>query len=378
MNLFKKATILALPLVVVSSSLPAEAQLPGALERQARRGARQLQRQINRADYYTNQSWQQLNPWIQQYGVTPLGRTANAVRQTVDAATRIGDGQYGYRDQSAPNAWFYDYYSYSPTYYTTPSNNRYASAIRYYDPDGDGVFDSRARYRDSDDDGRYDEYDRYDFYSADAVEGRSAETDRARTRVEAESQNQNDSNRYVGPEDARQYTVSGQIKQTKMAQVNGNKNLIVAVTTDNNKSQPIDLGPADGMQGKGFEVGTSITATGAMESIGDKNLLIAERVQIDGGSAMEINRQSGDEWTGEIVSVKTTKVDSSNHYLAVVDVDGERQLVDMGPTDQYKAEIEPSTKVTVRGIPVRSGNYRVLMANRVNLAGQTITLNRLQ
>jgi hypothetical protein len=364
MKLYKNAIVLLLPFVAFT--LPAEAQLPGA----ARRATRQLQRQINRTGYYTDRAWQQVNPWVQEYGVAPLRRAANAVGQTVDAATRIGDGQFGYRDQSAPNSWFYDYYTYSPTYYATPADERYSTAIRYFDPDGDGVFDSRSRYRDSDNDGRYDEYDRYDFYSAQAGV-------RSSDRAEADNSLDDDANRYIGPQDARRHTVNGKISVTKVADVNGNQNLVIGIDDGNNQTQAIDLGPVDQMRGAGVEVGASIVAAGVMETVGDKPLLMADRVRINDGKSMEVDRRRGEQLTGQSVSVKNTQIDSTDHYLAVVEIDGERQLVDLGPTSNFKQQIEPSTTVTLVGIPVRVDNYRVLMANRVKLGDQTITIDRL-
>ncbi|MCA9134760.1 MAG: hypothetical protein KDA45_16445, partial [Planctomycetales bacterium] len=97
-------------LSVAACATPVEAQTDRALQRRVDRNERQLQRQLNRGDYYSPQTWQQLDPWIRDAGVVPFASTTaparnaanavgNAVRQTVDAATRIGDGQFGFRDK---------------------------------------------------------------------------------------------------------------------------------------------------------------------------------------------------------------------------------------------------------------------------------------
>jgi hypothetical protein len=139
-------------LAVIAVAAPVEAQTDRAIQRRIDRNERQMQRQVNRADYYSNSAWQQLDPWIRQSGVVPFAAAvakntasaavnatgkaahaaANAARQTADSATRIGDGQFGFRDQSPQAAWFYDYYTVPPTYYVPQGDvaSRSKSALR--------------------------------------------------------------------------------------------------------------------------------------------------------------------------------------------------------------------------------------------------------
>lgn len=364
MNPMVLLTTMAVLVAGVIESLPAEGQVLGGI---GRRVARQAQRQVNRADYYAPQTWQQLSPWIEQNRVAPLARAANAVRETVDAATAVGDGQYGYSDRDQANAWFYDYYSYTPTYYTYDSGDRYASAVRYFDGDGDGVYDSRASYRDSDDDGRYDEYDRYDFYSQDATSQDAAETRSERQSIQDDS--------YYGPEDAERYSVEGEIHSTKKATVNGSDNLILGVTRQEGDKFVVDVGPVDSLRGSSIEVGAMVSASGPLETIGDKQVLIADSFRVRGGDQIEVRRTLGTPLSGRVVDVKTTTVENADHYFAIVESEGERQLVDLGPTRSYKMEITPSTEVSLQGIPVRVQQNRVLMATQVRIGGQTITIN---
>lgn len=385
MKILRRTLMLCTAALVMLASTPVEAQTQRALERRAERNARQLQRQANRGAYYTPQTWQQLNPWVRENGVAPIARAGNtaaavgnAVAQTGDAVTRRGDAQFGYRDQSQQNSWFYDYYTYTPTYYTARTENRYAGAIRYFDADGDGVYDSQAYYRDSDDDGRYDQYDRVDFYSQAETNARVETDARPETRVEVTTEQRTDTrdtDDYAGPEDARRHTVEGEIAFTKAAQVNGDEHLLVGLT-HNDDTLAIDLGPAADLKGRNIEVGTSITAVGAMEVIGEKDLLIADSVRIAGGETIEINRNASERWTGEIVDVKVTQIGSTEYYMAIVDVDGERQLIDLGPTATYKTEIEPATQITFWGVPVRANEHRVIMANEVRLGDEVIRVER--
>lgn len=367
----RRVAIITLSAVAFAASsfvavLPANAQTARAAQRRAARNARQLQRQVNRADYYTNRTWQQLRPWIQRNRVAPLARAAGAVRdtvrETVDAATAIGDGQFGYRDRDPRNTWFYDYYTYTPTYYSYDVEDRYSNAIRYFDADGDGVYDYRSSFRDSDNDGTYDSYDRTDFYSPNT-------TDLPKERSVAR---QHDS--YFGPEDTRRYSVEGKIEITKKANVNGRENLIVGIKEDG-QMVAIDVGPADAIRGRNVEVGATIAATGPKEMIGEKNVIIAERLRVN-GKLIEIQRPHGTQVDGVVLDVKTTSVGDGDHYFAILESDGERHLVDLGPTTSYDMTLAPSTKVTVRGIPVRVQENRVLMATQVQVGGQTVTIKQ--
>lgn len=345
-----------------------EAQTQRAIERRIDRNARQMQRQANRVDYYTPQVWQQLDPWVQRYGVVPLAATVgNVVSRAVDAADGRVDGRFGFRNNTPQNAWFYDYYSYTPTYYySQPNNERYVNAIRYFDADNDGIYESYSSFRDSDNDGIYDEYDRFDFQPQ--APARSKETTESTASA---------SSSYVGPEDARRHKVEGEIGLTKTAQVNGQEHLLVGLKQERD-TLAIDLGPANAMQGKQIEVGKSIVAFGAMERIGEKQLLVANSIQIGNGQTMQIDRASGLKIAGSIVDVMNTKIGSQEHYMAVVEAKGERQLVDLGPVSTYKVKLQPATQIVVYGVPVRSQKHRIIMADRVQLGKEFITINRSQ
>ncbi len=369
-------TLVACGAVMFAMSVTsAEAQTGRAIERRIDRNARQMQRQANQADYYTAQTWQQLDPWVREYNVAPLAKAArnvanavgNAVAQAADAATPRVDTQFGYRNNTEANAWFYDYYTYTPTYYSWQSGDRYAGAIRYFDADNDGVYDSYSLYRDSDNDGRYDEYDRINFYA----------NTQTRTSERSSSEGQSD-NDYRGPEDARRHTVKGEISMAKSVEVNGDEHLMVGVKTEQADMMAVDLGPARAMKGRNVEVGQSIVAVGAMERVGEKEVLVAQAVQIGGGETVQISQSYGMTLTGEIVDVKNTTIGSGEHYIAIIEFDGQRQLVDLGPTTTYQVQLEPSTQITVRGIPVRAQDHRVIMAEQVQLGDEVIQVQRTQ
>src|SRR5690348_13807622 len=92
--------------------------------RAERQEARQAQRLNNRAQYYPQQTWTQLDPWITRNQVPALGpaarvaanatgRVANAANVAANAAANTAaraNAAYGYANPNA-TGWFYDYYT---------------------------------------------------------------------------------------------------------------------------------------------------------------------------------------------------------------------------------------------------------------------------
>ncbi len=239
----------------------AQAQLLNRIERRAVRNERQLQRQVNRSNYYTDQTWQTLTPWTQRYNVAPVQRAANAVAATANAVGNTvartaeavdGDGvRYGYRSNVPANRWFYDYYTYRPTYYYgAQDSGRYSTAIRYFDADNDGVYDSQAVYRDSNNDGQYDEFDRMDFY---------AQSGNTEAQADSSKDTSESSHFDASLQDARRYRLEGEIAVTKAASVNGTDHLLVGLRQENDKDvQAVDLGPMEDMRDQGIEVASRL------------------------------------------------------------------------------------------------------------------------
>ena len=340
-----------------------------------------MQRQVNQTSYYTAQTWQQLDPWVRQYEVVPFVNSSRnvtsaavlAATQTVDATSLRADGRFGYRDQAPANVWFYDYYTYTPAYYTGQSGDRYTGAVQYFDADSDGIYDSYSYYRDSDDDGRYDEYDRIDFHSKSPT---GVNESNAQERIADASKP--DNNPYQGPEDTQRYRIQGEITMLKAVEVNGNRYLMAGVKHAAVELLAVDLGLASEMNDRQIDFGQRIVAIGSMEKIGEKNVLIAESVQLGEGTTIEVSQGMGVTISDEIVDVKNTMIGEQDHYLAVVNVDGKRQLIDRGRTTTYRSKPEPLTQITVRGIPVRAPDHRVIMAERVHFGDEVFESNGIR
>lgn len=340
----------------------AQAQLFNRLDRRVERNLRQLDRQADRMEYYTERAWNDIEPWVTQNGIAPVRRAANAVRN----ATERVDANFGFVDGTRDDQWFYDYYTYTPTYYYDRADDRYAAAVRYFDSDGDGVFDYQTSYRDQDSDGVFDEFDRINFSGSVAVSESST------TQSQQRSNPSTTSHVY----DGRRHQVDGKIAMTKLAKVNGTEHLIAGLKDGEDDVLAVDLGPAKRIDGHDIKVGNQLTATGTFEQIGEKEVLIAESFSV-GGQEIPVDRSGSQSYEGRVVEVKRTPVGSDDHYIAIVEVDGERQLMDLGPVTTYKVEPQASTRVVVHGIPVRARGHRILLANRVQMDGEVFTINRV-
>lgn len=355
--MFTKTTRVVLTLGLILAPIAVTevyGQTPRALERRAERNERQAQRQINRADYYSNQAWTQLNPWITRNGVQAAAAAAANTNVRV-SPSGAAVTSYGYGDSVAANEkWFYDRYQLAPTYYThTDGSNGYGAATRYYDSDNDGVYDTSAYYRDSDNDGVYDQYDRLDFTA-----------------------NDKDDNDYQGPAETKQYTVKGKIEAAKKAQAGNEKHLVVQVKQADDSEAIVDLGPSDNPSLKDASVGASVVAVGSVERIGDKKLLVADSATVGDQNEFVIRRSSAKPLNGQIVDVQKIDVHSVPHYVSVIETGEGRQLVDLGPATTYKGTIKPSTAVVIHGIPVRTHGHTVIMADQVEMDGQIYAVNR--
>ncbi len=309
------------------------------------------------------------------------GAAVGATEKALNTASNIADKtanqaevRYGYMNPNGPgeNGWFYDYYAYSPTYYNAPATGTtvYGSATRYYDLNNDGVYESLNVFRDSDSNASYDTYDRYDF----------ADTQLPDTKLTDDSKNQSAEELLDSPEDANRHTVTGKIYASKTAKVNGNENLIVRLSEvktqgDSQEATIVDIGPAEHWKTHPLQVNDSLTATGPVERVGDKRILIAETIKVGDTKETPITR-AAPKMEGQVVDVTTTEVKGKPHTLAVIESQSKRQLVDLGPSSNLKVKVEPQTQIVVQGVPVQVRNHSIVQAERVTIGGQDITIRR--
>lgn len=385
-----------------------QAQPPAAQQRQ--QAAQQLN---NRSAYFSDGTWSTLDPWISRNKVQPLPRTApagaaanaagraaeagaNAVGRAARAAERAteraadaaantanraanraaaagnaagatvagaaaANARFGFNNPNVANTkdtWFYDYYSFSPTVYSAGSGDAkaYGSAARYYDYNSDGIYDNLSTFRDSDNDGRFDAYDRLDF----------ADVQNEKTDVAISD----------GPSDASRHTVTGAVEAMKVAKVNGSENLVAKLASDRRDGVTVvDLGAAERWKSDAIREGDQITATGPVEQVGEKQIILAETVSVGKQKEVQIAR-SGPRLQGMIVDVTNAEVKGAQHTMAIIESESSRQIVDLGPTNSLKVKVQPQTKISVQGVPVQFRDYSVVLADRIELDGQDIVIQR--
>jgi hypothetical protein len=323
--------------------------------RDERRQDRQAARMAQRTDYYSQATWNQVNPWVAQYGVQPLrplARAAEAVDQATEAVNRA---RFGFDDGNQPaTAWFYDWYTWSPSYYY-PANETatdYARAARYYDFDHDGVYESYWTHRDTDRDGRYDEFDRYDFTAWDTVESAGDDS----------------------PNDARRHAISGKIDATKKARVNETEFLIVRVATTAGDSVVVDLGPVKLWSDVKVQSGDEIEAIGPMELLGDKQVLMAETATV-GKQGVRIVRSTR-RYEGTVEEFKKINFENAEHLFVVVTTDAGNQVIDLGPAVNLKVQLEPKAKIVVHGVPIRAYDHQIIVADQFEFDGEQYVISR--
>ncbi len=162
--------------------------------------------------------------------------------------------------------------------------------------------------------------------------------------------------------------------------MNGSQNLIVRLSeaeakSDSQRATIVDIGPADMWKDRPLQVNSVLTATGPVERIGDKQILIAEVVKVGDGKEMTISR-AAPKMEGQVVDVTTAQVKGKTHTLAVIEAESKRQLVDLGPADNLKVKVEPKTQIVVQGVPVQVRNHSIVQAEHVVIDGQDIAIRR--
>lgn len=334
------------------------------VDRNLRQADRQAQRLGNRSNYYTDSTWKQVTPWVSKYELRPVQRAANAVANAATAASNTAAGaaanaRFGFAQPNVANAqagWFYDYYAMPYTNFTARAGttDAYSSAQSFYDTNNDGVYDEFYTYRDTDNKGRYDEYDQYEF---------------AESKKESVA-----SDRHDGLYDAHRHTVRGKIEASKTAKVNGSIHTIVRVKSDKETMTVVDLGPASALNAVKADVGLEIVASGPLMQIGDKEILVAESVQL--ANKEVVMSRSAPKMMGVVLDSTLADVQKGSHSMVVIKTENGNQLIDLGNSDQLKVKIAPQTPIVVWGVPVQMRDHSVILADKIELNGQTHVIKR--
>lgn len=312
--------------------------------------------------YYEDDAWYDISEWFDGNDYNPtdevLGKWDNETYDSdvpnTDVDNDVGYGYYGDSD------WYYDY-SYDPytNYYDYDlDNDIYDYAVHYYDYDHDGVYDAYTSYSDWDGDGVYEDINYYSFDDAAST---------AQSNLAQKSGNQQDSQRKQ---------LSGSVKQTKDVDVRDSKHLVAQLST-NKGTIAVDLGRKEAADQWNISTGSQLKVRGALAKVGDKQVLVADQVQVGDGEMKDIDRSQA-KIEGTIASTKKVKVRGTEHQLAIIDLKNKdsQLMVDLGPSEAFNADLKEDADLTVKGVPIRIKGKAAFLADSVDLNGKTMDIKR--
>ena len=151
-------------------------------------------------------------------------------------------------------------------------------------------------------------------------------------------------------------------------------NTIVRIKGDNEAMTIVDLGPTTALTAVKAEVGQEIVVSGPLMQIGEKEVLIAESVQIS--SKELVVARNAPKMTGVVLDTTSADVQKGSHSMVIVKTENGNQLIDLGNTDQLKVKIAPQTQIVVWGVPVQMRDHSVILADKIELNGQTHVIKR--
>jgi hypothetical protein len=157
----------------------------------------------------------------------------------------------------------------------------------------------------------------------------------------------------------------------------GADHLVAQIEKENGRKVLVDLGPAENLYGAELNRGAWIAATGPVMHVGDKDLVLARRLEA-GNETINIRRERG-ELGGEITRLRTESVQGVPHVLATIeDEDGEEALVDLGVPEHLSGiRLRQGEWISAAGPIVRFQDGPLLLAQRVRADGRTHQIPRL-
>jgi hypothetical protein len=329
--------------------------------------------------YYEPDRLADVTEWFDGNSYNPsnevLDRWSDRSQRPLTRAERANNFQnyenwYGFETNTNANAnWFYDYYDHGYYFNTTP--DAYYS-YRYYDTNNDGIYDTYTTYLDGDRDGRYDNEQWYTF-DYEGIKGddpgKVIPGDAAKAQQPADDKM---------PTISSQMTIAGTVIRTKTTKTPQSNHIVIEVKGDADKSMFVDIGPATSAEEWKITEGAKIEATGPVVVIGDKQLMLADKISVN-SNAHEVTRQNARSWTGVIADTKVVPMGGEEVLLGIVYTpDKERVLVDFGPKSRFDAELEQNAEITIQGVPMKVKDRQIIMAHSVEYGGNTTTIYRMR
>jgi hypothetical protein len=122
--------------------------------------------------------------------------------------------------------------------------------------------------------------------------------------------------------------------------------------------------------------GDQIIVHGPILKDGDKQVLMAQKAEVGNQPEQQIHR-AGQQISGQISNLKTTKVRGHEHQLAILNLQsGKHALVDLGHADKLNLDLAKNDQIQVQGIPVKIKNRLVFLANSVSKGSERANIQR--
>lgn len=323
------------------------------------------QEEIERhGSYYEDDAWYDVTEWLDGTDYNPTderGRvwdneTYNRMRDT--GPDTDDDQWYGYDkgEENDDDNWYYDYYDDGYRSYSRDRDGElYDFASEYFDYDGDGFYDAFFTYFDEDGDGEYEEVN---YYALGDVSDKQ--------RAASEQRLQKSSQRHL---------VQGEVERLKTIEVRSGTHLVARLDPHGDPSVIVDLGPHSAWQDKAMKEGVDIQVHGPIAEVGDKRILVAQNVEMD-GKMIDLERNPL-KLTGRVKATRGVMVRGEKHLLLVLTHDDGDYLVDLGPAEQFEGSLSSGEAVAVRGVPTRvQDGRRVLMATHLTADETTHEIER--
>lgn len=320
--------------------------------------------------YYEDDGWLDITEWFDGNDYNPTDEVwwrwdDEKYDASSDTGTDTDDyAWYGFSGRD-DNDWYYDYYDpYLYSYYDYDNNDLFEHSYSYYDFDRDGFYDAYSVSSDWDGDGLYEDYDYYSFSNT----GSNKQKQQAQQAKARQS---------------RQQALTGTIEKTKLVQVRGGRQHLVAAIQpqqgQNQQSLVADLGRAEDLKSLNLKAGDKISVKGPRAQVGQQAVLLAQSVELNGQSKA-INR-SPRTITGKVTDTRKTKIRGQDHLIAMVqrsqDQGQEQKMaVDLGPADRLQTELRKGNTVTFTGFPVKVKGKPLLMAQSLEQGDQFVQINR--
>lgn len=262
---------------------------------------------------------------------------------------------YGY-DAYEDDDWFYDWY-----------DDGYAS---WQDWDSDGVFDTKYRYFDYDDDGLYDAV----LTQRDLNDDGEFEDTEYHTFSDTVTAQQRERSEQAATGESQQQQVSGSVNRVKSVLLPTGEHMVVELSARGSRIN-VDLGPEQRLDDMEIRRGDRLQVAGPMTKVGDKRVLMAQSVTLD-GEERTINRSTR-QTSGTVASTREAQIRGNTHLIALIEQDDQRIAVDLGsPGQGQRIDVRDGDEITVFGPRVKVQDRTILMAQKVEFDGRTMQVQR--